>query len=236
MHPRQRARRATAPALAACLALCLGWSWLPSTTEATPVQDEVFRYTWSLGGIAGPVAGLFLPSKGQGRLSFTVRPNGHIHSELLITSEDSDKGEFWRYGSEIDPEDGSSLRAWSSYKFRGEKKSKEQDIEIEGIRDIVAGIHLLRTDPPTRDRAIEIWSDGKVYPVVIIPKGDDVVEVGKRKVPARRYLIKGRDVPGGRQWKGGMELWLSKDGAETPLEIRIERSLARVRLVLDPSA
>ena len=206
---------------------------LPVTSSHASDRDgETFRYRWSLGGVAGVVAGLFLPSHGEGVLSYQPAGNGRITSELLITSEKSDKGEFWRYGSEIDPGDGTSVKAWSSYLWRGEKKSKQQDIEVGGVRDIVAGIYMLRSDPPTEPRPMEIWSDGKIYPVLVTPEGEETIKVGGRPVATRHYSIRGRRVPGGREWKGGMELWLAKDEAATPVEIRIERSMARLKLEL----
>lgn len=195
-------------------------------------DEEVFRYRWSLVGFGGLLASLFLPDEGEGVLKYRRNARGHVISDLLITSDDSKKGEYWRYGSEIDPRRGESRRAWSSYRWRGEEKSKEQTIEVPGVRDIVAGIRSLRLDPPDTPRRMEIWSDGKLYPVVVIPRNREKRPVGSREVSARRYTIRGVDVEGRNRWKGSMELWLADDATSTPVEIQLERSLAKLRLRL----
>lgn len=193
--------------------------------------DEEFHYRWSLGGLGGLIGRLFLPGSGEGVLSYRSR-NGRLHSELLVTSKSSEKGEFWQYGSSIDPRTGDSLEAWSAYKWRDKEKSRRQEVEASGVKDIVAGILALRHDPPEKPRAMEIWSDGKVYPVTVTPKGREEREVGDRKVLTRHFSFEPRNVEGQHRWKGSMELWITDDQAATPVEIRIERSLANLHLRL----
>lgn len=197
----------------------------------TPALDEEFHYRWSLGGFGGLIGRLFLPGSGEGVLSYTSK-NGRLHSELLVTSESSEKGEFWQYGSTIDPRTGDSLEAWSAYKWRDKEKSRRQEVEASGVKDIVAGILALRHDPPEEPRAMEIWSDGKVYPVTVEPKGREEREIGDCKVVTRRFSFEPRNVEGQRRWKGSMELWITDDETATPVEIRIERSLANLHLRL----
>jgi len=196
-----------------------------------PALDEEFHYRWSLGGLGGLIGRLFLPGSGEGVLSYR-REDGRLHSELLVTSENSDKGEFWQYGSTIDPRTGDSLEAWSAYKWRDKEKSRRQPVETAGVKDIVAGILELRHHPPDRPLSIEIWSDGKVYPVTVEPRGREEREIGDRKVLTRRYSFEPRNVEGQRRWKGGMEVWITDDENATPVEIRLVRSLAKLHLRL----
>ena len=125
-----------------------------------------------------------------------------------------------------------TVRAWSSQLWRGEHKSKQAEIGETGIIDVATAIHALRRDPPTGPRSLEIWSDGKLYPVVVLPRGIEERDTGDRRVRARRYAVRPVETPGRRLWKGEMDLWLADDAEATPIEIVVARSSARVRLVL----
>jgi len=194
--------------------------------------DEEFRYEWQLRNFLGSIAGLFLPNQGEGSLTFR-KANGHLKSELTITSHQSKEGEFFKYGSEIDAQTLQPIRVWSSYQWRGETKTKNEPVAVTGVLDIASGIFAIRNDPPTKTRRMEIWSDGRIYPVVVMPLG-----LEKRKLPkgevvqARHYSIRGISIPGRNRWKGKLDLWLTPDAAATPVEILISRSLADVRLQL----
>lgn len=217
--------------MAAALAVLL----LPARAGFSQVApaDEEFRYRWQLRNLVGSVAGLFLPNQGEGELTFK-RQNGQLRSELLITSSASKAGEYFRYGSMMDVRTLQPIRAWSAYSWRGESKEKTSEIETDGVLDVASGIYAIRSNPPTTTRRMEIWSDGKVYPVVVIPLGSDRRKIGakKTKVDTRHYSIRGIDVPGRRRWKGKLDLWLAKDEAATPVEILISRNLADVHLEL----
>jgi hypothetical protein len=203
----------------------------PVTGQAEK-RNEEFRYRWQLKNLVGAVAGLFLPNQGEGSLTFT-RTNGHLTSELLITSSQSREGEYFRYGSEIDTQTLQPIRAWSAYQWRGETKSRSDDIDRAGVLDGASGIYSIRQDPPTKQRRMEIWSEGKIYPVVVIPLGLEKRKLpGGRKVEARHYSIRGVNLPDRRKWKGKLDLWLANDEAATPVEILISRNLADVRLEL----
>ncbi len=205
------------------------------STEATGqdrMQDEEFQYRWQLRNLVGNIAGLFLPKQGEGSLTFKTDPNGHLRSELTITSSAAEQGEYFRYGSEIDVRTLRPIRAWSSYSWRGETKSKSGPIEQEGVLDIASGIYAIRQDPPEKPRRMEIWSDGKIYPVVVIPKGLEKRKVSGRTLEARRYSIRGVELPDRRKWKGKLDLWLARDEAATPVQIVISRNLADVHMEL----
>lgn len=205
---------------------------LSSSGEGSTRADEEFRYDWQLRNFIGAVAGLFLPNEGEGSLTFKTQANGHLRTELTITSEDTKAGEYFRYGSEIDTKTLQPIRAWSSYSWRGESKSKSEDIEQKGVLDIASGIYAIRRDPPTKSRRMEIWSDGKVYPVVVIPLGEETRKMGNAKVATRHFSVRGVQTPGQRKWKGKLDLWLAKDDASTPVGILISRNLADVRMDL----
>lgn len=194
--------------------------------------DEDFRYRWELSNFIGRIASAFLPGQGDGSLVFKTDANGRLRSELMITSPDSARGDYFRYGSEVDAQTLKPIRAWSSYHWRGETKSKDESVDRTGVLDIAAGIYSIRRDPPKSIRRIEIWSDGKTYPVEIVPQGVVQRVVSGRKVLARHYIIRGFDVPGQRRWKGRLELWLSTDSTAKPLAILLSRNLADVRLEL----
>ncbi len=204
---------------------------------ASPVErplvalDEHFQYRWQLKNFVGAVAGLFLPNQGDGSLTFKTT-NGHLRSELMITSSSSRQGEYFRYGSEIDRSTLQPIRAWSAYSWRGESKSRSEEIEKQGVLDVAAGIFAIRRDPPTKPRRMEIWSDGKIYPVVVTPRGTELRKLSGKSIYAGHYSIRGVEIPGRRRWKGKMDLWLARDGAATPVEIVISRNLADVRMEL----
>lgn len=195
-------------------------------------QEEEFQYRWRLRNLIGSVAGLFLPNQGEGSLTFRKDGNGHLRSELTITSSAA-QGEYFRYGSELDTRTFQPIRAWSSYSWRGETKSKTAPIEQGGVLDVASGIYSIRQDPPDKPRRMEIWSDGKIYPVVVMPLGTETRKMRDgRQIAVRRYSIRGIEVPGRRKWKGKLDLWLARDAAATPVEIVISRNLADVHMEL----
>jgi hypothetical protein len=214
-------------------ALILAVLLIPSlggSVEGPPANEE-FRYRWQLRNFMGAVAGLFLPRQGEGSLTFK-RTNGHLKSELTITSPQSKQEGYFRYGSEVDVLTLQPIRAWSAYSWRGESKSKNEAVDKEGVLDVAAGIYAIRNDPPTKSRRMQIWSDGKIYPVVVIPLGIETRQLPHGKVKARHYSIRGVNVPGERKWKGKLDLWLATNEAATPVEILISRNMADVRMEL----
>lgn len=221
-----------AGALLALLTPSLGAAPVAAPVERTAIPlDEQFQYHWQLKNFVGAVAGLFLPNQGDGSLTFKTT-NGHLRSELMLTSSASREGEYFRYGSEVDKSTLQPIRAWSSYSWRGESKAKSEEIEKHGVLDVAAGIFAIRRDPPVKSRRMEIWSDGKIYPVVVIPRGAATRKLPGGSIKARHYQIRGVEVPGRRKWKGKMDLWLATDEAATPVEITISRNLADVRMEL----
>jgi hypothetical protein len=205
----------------------------PSTPAGQPAeQPEVLQYRWSLEGFGGRLARLFLPGSGNGTLTTGPGPAGKLQSELLITSRDSAAGEFWRYGAEIDPATLAAVRAWSSYRFRGKSNSKELPVAGDGAVDVSAAIHLIRHAPPKAPMPLQIWSDGHLYPVEVLPGVLERMRLDGHDTLVRRYTIEGVEKPGERLWKGRLELVLEQDGTHVPVEIVVRVSLASLRLKL----
>lgn len=214
------------------LALLVAGPWA-STAVAQPVRgDEEFQYRWQLRNIIGTLAGLFLPNRGEGFLTFKKDGNGHLRSELTITSAVAKQGEYFRYGSEVDTHTLQPIRAWSSYSWRGETKSKSAEITVNGVLDIASGIYAIRLDPPRKTRRMEIWSDGKIYPVIVLPQEVETRTLDGKKIQVQKFSIRGFDSPNRERWKGRLDLWLARDEAATPVEILISRNLADVRMEL----
>lgn len=231
MNPHLRKLAATAGLTCSLLLV------LPGTRAgAQQSEDEDFHYHWRLGNVVGTILGLFFPQQGDGELAFKLQKDGHLRGELLITSPQSKQGEYWRYGSEIDPRTLQPIRAWSSFFWRGRSKSTSDEIEQKGVFDISCAIYTIRHEPFQKPRDMEIWSDGKIYPVTVLPMGDETRTISNRKIETRHYAIRGRDLPERRKWTAKVDFWLAKDQASTPVEIQISRRLADVRLELRPGA
>jgi len=207
----------------------------PQTGSAqAPVGPERFVYRWELRKLAALVGGILFPGQGTGLLTFEPRPGGRLVSELHITSEHSAEGEFWRYGAEIDPRAGRTIKAWSSYLWRGESKSESAEIQQVGVIDVASGIYQIRRDLPDKPRRLRIWSDGRIYPVLVVPEGVETRTLpGGRRIETRRYRIRGLKLPGERHWKGHLDLWIADDENRTPVEIAFDRTLVGIRLRLD---
>lgn len=221
-------------ALAALLAL-------PPSVGAAPVDrihpphEERLSYTWRLEGFTGAILSLFLPRSGEGSLTMQPIEDGFLKSELLITSEKARDGEFWLYGAVIEPQQLHTTRAWSAYRWRGDSRERESEVpeEDRGVVDISSAIYLLRRDLPTGPRRMTIWSDGRLYPVLVMPEGEVEKTVPAGTFKTLHYRVQGIRITGERFWSGSMELWFSREEGAVPVEIFLQRKMARVRLKLD---
>jgi Protein of unknown function (DUF3108) len=193
--------------------------------------EETLIYRWHLSGFVGVLASIFVPSGGEGKLSVVRLPDGHLQSELVVTSSQSEKGDSFLYGAEWDPVSGRTVRAWSDLVWRGERKSKKDEVDKTGVIDVVSGIYTLRRDPPTVARRLEIWSDGRLYPVLVIPRESETRTLEGREVNVRHLSVRGLSIPDRRLWKGALDLWIADDPAATPVEIMVSRTGAHVRLI-----
>lgn len=221
--PARRVRLVLAVALAAAVLVS-------SPVRAAGGEGELLVYRWRLLGFFGVISGLFFPASGEGELSVHRNPDGELVSELLITSRASKTPDYFRYGAQLDPESGRTLRAWSSQLWRGKRKEKESAIDAAGVVDVASAIALLRRERPQVELRLEIWSDGKLYPIAIVPEGRELRTVLGRRLQTRHYAVRPVELPGRRVWKGELDLWLADDGVATPVEIQVARAPARVRL------
>jgi hypothetical protein len=210
-------------------------AWL-LVAAPTTAAGESFRYQWSLDGFVGALASLFVPSRGEGLLTYEPLAGGRERGELLVTSKQSGAEEYFRYGSVWDPAARRTIEASSDLVWSGETKSKRSALDGAQVLDIVAAIQLLRREPPDSARRLEIWSDGRLYAVVVVPRERAKRRRAGAEVAARHYSVHGVPVPERKLWKGNLDLWIAEDDAATPIEIVVSRSGARVRLVLVESS
>jgi hypothetical protein len=204
----------------------------PARADETLSFREELTYRWRLDGFVGALAGLFFPNQGEGLLTQQMKLDGTLRSELLITAAARAEGDFFRYGADWRPDTGTTLRAWSSSQWRGERKDKQAEVGRTGVIDVASAVALLRRHPPRESRRLEIWSEGKLYPVEVQRHGLEERACEGRPVRARHYSVRGLERPGQRHWKGELHLWLARDPGRTPVEIWVSRSSARVRMEL----
>jgi hypothetical protein len=220
------------------LVCCLG---LAGAARAEPTLraaagDENLVYGWKVEGIKGLILRLVAPGRGEGSLTTVLNELGHLETELHMSAERRRKGDFWRYGSSVDPVTRRSLRAWTAQRIGDKEKASEADLEDDDLIDLASGILLVRRDPPTLRQRMRIWSNGKLYPVVIEPQGEGRTDFRGRETKVRIYSISGYRVPGEREWNGGLELHLADDVSATPVEMVVLNKGVRVRLELDEEA
>lgn len=224
----------------AALALaCLAALASPAAGEPTLQPgpgDEHLVYEWRLEGFKGVLLRLVAPGRGEGSLITVRTPEGNLSSELHISAERRREGEYWLYGSEVDPRVPRTVRAWSEQLFRGKPKARHSDLDAERVIDVTSGILLVRRDPPQEIERMRIWSNGRLYPVEVRPAETGVAELGGESHRVRRYEIRGVEVPGERLWTGAVDLVLADDPSATPVEIFVANKGVRVRLLLDEDA
>jgi hypothetical protein len=206
--------------------------------EVNPAPEgEVLTYRWRIQGVHGFLARLlrFVPTSGDATLSALPTDSGHLICEFKATSEKAATGDHWTFRAELDVAEARTLRIRESKAFRGKSKEKNHElVDLDAI-DIVSGIHMLRQSPPDRPRRQTAWSDGKLYPVLVIPRGYDKRKIGGQAMILRRFTISGLREPGKRFWKTSGDIWLTDDDRAVPAEILYSRGLGQLRLTLvDP--
>lgn len=223
-HPAGR-RTLPAPLLLLLLGALLG----PS---ATLRADETLHYRWKVEGFFGALAGLFFPSHGDASLIQSTLDSGNLQSSLLITSDEVKDRSYFSYEAEIEPATGRTVTARSSQLWQGKQKNKSSPLLEAGTVDIASAIHLLRLTLPTTSQEMEIWSDGKLYPVRVEPAGPETRKIGSRSVETLHFRIRPLVRPERRVWKGELDLWFARDPQSTPVQMLVARSPARLRLDL----
>jgi hypothetical protein len=219
-------------ALVACiwlLGVALGGTVMTAAESSGAEREEVLEYRWHLSGFKGLVARLFIPGTGSGTLTTRGDDSGHLVTELRISSPAARSGDFWLYGSEIDPRDRRTLRAWSSQRFRGKEKQKQSSLEGDDAVDLASSIFFLRQELPEDVTRTLIWSGGRFYEVEVEPTGRSLQVVDGKAVRTRSYSLQGVGEP---RWHGRLDIVLAEDEHATPLEIVVARDGMRVRLEL----
>jgi hypothetical protein len=202
-----------------------------AASAALPAE-EALDYRWSLGGLFGTLARMVLPGRGEGRLTTCLVEDGRLRIELVVTSAEGPAGDYWRYAAVIEPESGRTLRAESAYRYGEKSRERAADLDQEQVIDVASGIHLVRRRRPASPLNLSIWSDGKVYPVVIEPRGWKSVSLPNGRRRAELFAIRPRSVPGQRSWNGRIDLYLEEGERARPVSIVVDRRWAKVELVL----
>ncbi|MDX1500746.1 MAG: DUF3108 domain-containing protein [Thermoanaerobaculia bacterium] len=184
--------------------------------------------------MGGTLARVFVPGRGEGRLITEPVGPGERRTVLKITSQDADGEEYWLWGSRLDAATLDAREAWNESYYRQREKRRETTLDEPGVIDIPSGIHLLRRRPPTEPLELELWTDGKIYPVLIEPGRKEQRQVDGRTTIVDHFVIEGRDVPDRRVWKGRLDVWLTPDEAAVPVEIVYRRKGGKVHLDLVP--
>jgi len=223
-------------------------------------NGEQFHYTWRLRGGIRFIAGLLFPTSGIGNLRTTYAPGeGHsLHSELVITAPEGRQRGFYEYGSDIDERGAKTLTTTNGYAW-GKKTRSEHTIfdyvkglarihkqtpkaiedrvkklpEGDGeLRDVLSAIYYLRQNALKITRPVQttIYTEGRDYPVIFQPAENRNFVVEGRSTPTLGFEIV--DAPGGRNWPGGVKVWLTKDDRRIPVRIEIRQSIASMQLDL----
>ena len=201
---------------------------------AAELANETLHFRWRFEGMAGGLVKLLrlFPSSGDGVLEVAPGGQGRLFSEFRATSQKTAAGEHWTYRAELDISRSRTLRVWDRLVFRGRDRERSQGLAAESAMDLLSGIQMLRQQPPTGVRREAIWSGGKVYPVVVEPRGTAVREVAGRRFELRHYYIHGVRETGEPFWKGRADVWLTDDARAVPVEVLFRGRHGRLRLTL----
>ncbi len=201
--------------------------------ESAPAgEPEVLHYQWRLKGLRGALLSLFFPGHGDGVITVTPRVDGRVTCEVRLTSERAKPDEYWTYGSITDPTEPRTFRVWNSYFYRGKNRNRSAELGGEKVIDVTSGIHYLRHFPPDLPLRLKIWSGGKSYPVIVLPRGTLNRFLHGERIEMRHFHVRGLKVPGERYWGGSVEVWFGTDEPALPLEIVFNHGLGRVHLKL----
>jgi hypothetical protein len=230
---------------------------LLTTGTVAQATQEHYRYSWRLRGGLAWIAKLAFPTSGVGELKNVPRQGKALESQLLITSPGSRDG-YYLYRSEIDQGTHRTLMSYHAYAWGSKSKNErtlfdydrlqahireEDEKQVENrvkplpgrdMRDVLTGIHYLRhnADRINAPLRADIYSDGKLYPVVFKPAERLNYSLNGQSVPARSFVITAAPGAAAKKWPGGIKVWLSEDDRRVPLRIEINRGLASLQLDL----
>lgn len=225
-------------------------------TGTTNVEE--YRYAWRIRGAIRFIAGLMFPTSGTGNFkTIYPKPGEHsISSELLIMPSRGETG-FYAYESQMDESGKQTLMTYSGYQW-GNKTRKiravfdyvkrlarihketpkgvENTVKplpgSENLRDVLTAIYFLRQNAAsiTAPMTTTIYTDGQEYPAVFRPGERRTFTMDGKTITAQAFEI--GDTPGGKQWPGGVKVYLSDDARRIPLRIEIAESFASLQLDL----
>lgn len=218
---------------------------------------EQFRYTWRLRGGLAWIAAVRFPTSGEGQLTTTYHRETAptIETELRITARPNSG--FYLYQSQIDEQNLKTLMTYHGYswghKSRHERtffdyvkrlarirkdthkgsENQVRQIPDREMHDVLTGIYFLRQNAGTFTTPLrsEIYSDGRLYPVLYKPAGKETLNVRGEATATSSYQITA--APGTeKRWPGGVRVWLTDDERRIPVRIEIQRNFATLRLDL----
>lgn len=244
------------PRFLIAIMLCLSPALATAADITCPQPLEDLRYSWRLKGPLAWVAGIAFPTSGNGSLKTNSPSANLLDTELLISGAENDG--FYIYQSQIQESDARTVTSYHGYSWRDKRRSertlfdyvkrlvrirKENTERIEdrvkplpqaAVRDVLTGIYFLRQNASKISSPVtsEIYSEGKMYPVVFKPLGTENITFKGMKLGTRKFEITA--APGlEKKWPGGVKVWLADDEAHTPLRIEIKRDFAALQLDLD---
>jgi hypothetical protein len=167
-------------------------------------------------------------------------------------------GDLYQYQSEIDPSSLVTLMSLDGYKFEGRHRSatttfdystktmrrerldskkepatttKSSPIPAGEIRDVLSVIYYLRKRATTLSKPEEtkVYSNGKLYSVLLNPGGIVKLDLGGTRVDARQYTISATAAEK-QKWPGDVSFWLTSDGRAIPARILIRQKGASLDL------
>jgi len=219
--------------------------------------SEELHYSWRLKGPLSWFAGLRFPTSGKGFLK-TAEPEANVLDTELRISAASRRDGFYVYQSQMEEQGARTLMTYHGYAWRDKRRSertlfdyvrriarirkenterienKEKAIPQGSVRDMLTGIYFLRQNAEqiTQPLTSEIYSEGKLYPVLFRPLGEERLTIKGHQKDTWKFEI---TAAGGteKKWPGGVRVWLSKDEKRTPLRIEIRRDLAALQLDLE---
>jgi hypothetical protein len=218
---------------------------------------EVVTYDWELNGFLSFFAGFRFPTEGSGTLATVVRSNATVATELRIASDEGER-DLYQYQSEIDPVTLGTLVSLDGYKFEGRHRAttttfdyaaktmrrEKVDTKKGGpptvrfdpipqgeIRDVLSVIYFLRKRATKLQEPMEtkVYSNGKLYSVLLTPGGVSTVALGGTKVSAKQYTISATDAET-KKWPGDVSFWLTHDEQAIPARILIRQKGASLDL------
>lgn len=227
-------------------------------TDCAPTRtNEELTYSWRLRGPISWIAGLAFPTRGKGVLRTSELQDNLLDTELRIAGPSRDDG-YYLYQSQMEQASARTLMTYDGYGWRHKSRSertlfdyvkrlmrirRENSERVEtrvrkipgesGVRDILTGIYFLRQNADQIEAPLlsEIYSRGKLYPVVFKPQGRETLTWDGNPVETRKFEITA--APGTeKKWPGGVKVWISDDENRTPIRLEIKRDYAALQLDL----